>query len=392
MAGKNKTKTAGKKGKAEAAAGKKIFVSRPVFDKEMAKATVSALQNEKMVMGDSVYKFEEAFAKYCGVTHCVTTSSGTFALQFTMMALGIKSKEQEVLTTPASFIATSNSVLHAGATPTFSDIAEADLCLDPSRIPAALTPSTKAVLPVHLYGMPADMDPILDAAAKAGILVIEDACQAHGSVYKGRKCGSLGLAAAFSFYSTKNLTVGGDGGAVTTSDDKLAKAVEKLRDCGRKSQYEHDTLGYTSRLNTVNAAIGLVQLRNLDKWNRAKRKLAAIYRRKLGKVADKLALPMQERPSENTFGNYHLYAARTAERDKLKGFLAEGGIFCGTNYPIPIHLQPLYKDLFPGRYPEGSFPRAERLSKDVICLPMYAELSSKDVSRISDKILEFFRK
>jgi perosamine synthetase len=368
---------------------RKIFVSKPVFDKEMAAAAIAALENEKMVMGESVHKFEEAFAKYCGVDHCVTTSSGTSALQFILMALGINSPEQEVITTPASFIATANSILHANATPTFADI-DKDNCLGSEKVSAAIGPATKAIMPVHLYGMPADMDALSEVALRANLPLIEDACQAHGAIYKGKKCGSLGLAGAFSFYSTKNLTVGGDGGAVTTNDMKLAKAIQKLRDCGRTTQYEHDVLGYTSRLNTVNAAIGLVQLKKLDKWNNHRRKLAELYRRKLAGVSGKISPPVQERASENTFGNYHLFAAKCPERDKLKEFLAANGIFCGTNYPVPIHLQPLYQARFAGNYHLGQFPVSEALSKQVICLPMYPELTPKDANYVASKVLDFF--
>jgi perosamine synthetase len=368
----------------------KIFVAKPVMDKEMLDAALNALQNEKLVGGESVKKFEAAFAKYIGTDFAVTTNSGTGALQLSMMAMGISSREHEVITTPASFIASANAIIHAGGTPRFSEIEKATNGLNPDKLASAITGRTKAIIPVHLYGMPVRMDEINEIAQKKGIPVLEDAAQAHGSIYKGKKCGSLGTIGAFSFYSTKNMTVGGNGGMVTTNDEKLAKIVKKYTDSGRMTVYEHDLVGFTYDISTVSAAIGLVQLKNLDKWNERRREIAAFYRHKLSSIgAERFDMPVQEIPSENTFGNYHLFAVRCPERDKLKAFLAERSIYCGNNYPIPIHLQPIYQKLYPENKP-GSFPVAEELSRNVICLPMFAELSNSDAARVTDAVLEFF--
>ena len=230
----------------------------------MSDVAIEALQNEKFVMGESVFKFEEEFAKFCGVKRAVSTSSGTFALQLSLQALGISSNDQ-VWITPMSFIATANSAYLAGATPLFADINPKTFTLDPLKAKERLSDKVKAILPVHLYGYPADMDSILELAENR--VVVEDCCQAHGAKYRNKRVGSLGAVGCFSFYSAKNMTVGGDGGMAVTNDEQLANRIAKLRDCGRISHYEHDMIGLTARLNTVNAAIGRVQLRRLEGWN-----------------------------------------------------------------------------------------------------------------------------
>ena len=249
-----------------------IHWCNPIIDQEMADAASHALLNEKLIMGESVFKFEEEFAKYCGVKHAISVSSGTNALFFTFLALGIKGKR--IGTTASSFIASANSIVQAGGKPVFYEIND-DYTLDPSALPA--NGSLSGLLPVHLYGHPCRMDEIMEYADRLGIPVVEDACQAHGAIYKGNRCGAIGTAGCFSFYSTKNMTVGGDGGMITTNDDRLAAEIEKLRNCGRKTFYEHDVIGYTSRLNTANAAIGRIQLRRLDFWNEKRRELAGEY-------------------------------------------------------------------------------------------------------------------
>ena len=267
----------------------KIPLGKPVFDEEMEKAALDALRNERFVLGESVHKFEEEFAKYCGTDYAVSTSSGTDALKIAMLAAGIN-PGQAVVTSPASFIASANAIIHAQGVPIFSDINPETNNIDPVKLEKIVTAKTKAVIPVHLYGYPADMDSINDLAEKRDLVVIEDACQAHGASYHGKRTGSLGLIGCFSFYPSKNMTVGGDGGMITTNDEKIAAAAAKLRDCGRKSQYVHDVVGFTSRLNSVNAAIGRVQLRRLDVWNDSRRKAAKMYDSSLEGVGD-LVLP-----------------------------------------------------------------------------------------------------
>lgn len=265
-------------------------MAKPIFDKEMEAAALNAFCKESFVMGEDVFKFEEEFARYCGTNYAVSTSSGTSALHLTIKALGIENRTSEILTTPFSFIATANAVIHAGATPTFADIETKTYCIDPEKIKEKITKSTKAILPVHLYGYPSDMRSIIEIARKHNLPVIEDACQAHGAEYYNSKTGAIGDVGCFSFYPSKNMTVCGDGGMVVTNDKQLAEMIGKLRDCGRKSKYEHDIIGYTSRLNTANAAIGRVQLRRLDDWNQKRRKNAALYTRLLSDL-ENVSLP-----------------------------------------------------------------------------------------------------
>jgi perosamine synthetase len=362
----------------------KIPLAKPVFDKEMEKAAVNAFWNERFVLGESVYKFEEEFAKYCGVDYAVSTSSGTDALQIALTALGI-TRGQHVITSPASFIASSNVILHVGATPIFADIELETYTIDPEQVKQAIGRKTKAVIPIHLYGYPADMDSVNEIADKHGLYVIDDACQAHGAFYKGRKVGSLGDVACFSFYPSKNMTVAGDGGMLVTNDEKVANKAAKLRDCGRKSKYVHDLVGYTARLNTVNAAIGRVQLRHLDEWNEKRRMNAQIYDRLLADL-DGLILP--PRGDNETRPVYHLYVIRTRHRDSLKEWLESNGIQCGIHYTLPIHLQPVYKKMF--GFEEGMYPRSEELCRTCLSIPMYPDLAVSEINFVSEKIHEFF--
>jgi perosamine synthetase len=362
----------------------KISLGQPVFDKEMENAAVNALRNERFVLGESVQKFEEEFAKYCGTDYAVSVSSGTEALRLSLIATGFKPGES-VITTPASFIATSNSVIHANGQPVFSDIDMQSYTLDPSKISKAITKKTRVILPVHLYGYPADMDPINAVAEKHNLLVFEDACQAHGAIYHGKKTGSIGKVGCFSFYPSKNMTVCGDGGMITTNDEKVAVNAKKLRDCGRKSQYVHDVIGYTSRLNSVNAAIGRVQLRRLDEWNEKRRRVAEQYNRLLEGI-DGLILP--PKPTDEINPVFHLYVIRTKRRDELKAYLEAQGIGCGVHYALPIHLQPIYQELYP--YKNGGYANAEELCQTCLSIPMYPNLTQLEISFITDSIRQFF--
>src|SRR6266852_1671430 len=260
--------------------GFKIPLMRPVVDEEMLQAALFALQNEKLVMGESVYKFEEEFARYCGTRYAISTGSGTAALQIALQSIQI-GQSDEVLTSPFSFFATSNAVIHAGAQPRFADVEDDGFNLDPSKAESKLTARTRTIIPVHLYGQPARMDEFRDLAEDKGISIVEDACQAHGAEYDGKRVGSIGRGGCFSFYTSKNMTVCGDGGMIVTNDEKVADAARSFRDCGRASKYTMSRIGYTSRLNTVNAAIGSVQLRKLDGWNKVRREMANLYRREL---------------------------------------------------------------------------------------------------------------
>jgi len=355
---------------------------RPIVDQEMIEAGISALQNERLVMGESVYRFEEEFARYCGTRYAVSTASGTAALQIAFQSMGIKS-EDEILTTPFSFFATSNAIIHAGAQPRFADVEDSGFNLDPDKASKKISSKTRAIEPVHLYGQPARMDEFLAIAEDRGISIVEDCCQAHGAEHNGKKVGSLGLTGCFSFYTSKNMTVAGDGGMITTNDEKLAEAARSFRDCGRASKYEMSRVGYTSRLNTVNAAIGRVQLRRLDRWNSLRRGIADLYRRELEGV-EGIALP----PEENSKGVpvYHLFVIRSKYRDRIAKGLEENGIESAIHYPIPIHLQANYRHQY--GFSEGSFPVSERLAQGVLSLPMHPMLTEQEVRQVSQTVRE----
>jgi perosamine synthetase len=362
----------------------RIPLMKPFINDEVRNAVIYVLENDRLVMGENVFKFEEELAKYFGVEFAITTSSGTHALEFTLKALGLQGG-QKVITTPFSFIATANSILHTGAEPVFADVRDETLNIDPDEVRRRITSNIKAILPVHLYGYPADMDEILELADKNSLKVVEDACQAHGATYNGRKVGTLGDAGCFSFYPSKNMTVCGDGGVVLTNDENIAGKVMRLRDCGRKSKYEHDVIGYTARLNTINAAIGRIQLKYLDMWNEARRKIAKKYNSLLSDI-EKITLPPSETPMIKPV--YHLYVIRTRHRDELKKWLEKHGIECGLHYPVPIHLQPVYRRIY--GYSGGEYPKSEKASKECLSIPMHPFLKDEEIKYISEKIHEFF--
>jgi perosamine synthetase len=351
----------------------KIQLSKPVFTEDMKSAAVEALQNEFFVQGESVYKFEEEFAGYLGAKHAVAVSSGTSALSLSMLAMDVKAQDR-VLTTPMSFIATANAIMHVNSSPVFSDIEKDTGNMDIDLIEDIK--GVKGIIPVHLYGNPCSMEKIMELKEK-GIFVIEDACQAHGAEYRGKKAGNIGDAGCFSFYSTKNMTVGGDGGMVVTNNNEIAEKVSKMRDCGRVTKYEHDVIGYTARLNTVNAAIGRVQLKYLDDWNEKRKHAAKIYRRNL--PADVLL-------RENGECVYHIFAIRSEKREDIALNLKKNDISTGIHYPVPIHLQPIYRKLF--GYRVGDYPVAERFSKEILSLPMYPEIKDDEVKFVCEKIME----
>ncbi|HVH14722.1 MAG TPA: DegT/DnrJ/EryC1/StrS family aminotransferase [Candidatus Angelobacter sp.] len=361
---------------------RRIHLASPIIDAEMKAAAVSALENEMMVMGESVFKFEEEFAHYCGTKYAVSTASGTAALSVTFQALNI-GHGSEVITTSFSFIATANSIVHAGADPIFADVEDSGMNLSPSKTRAKIGSKTRALMPVHLYGHPARISEFHDIAVESGLSLIEDACQAHGAEFNGRKIGSIGDAGCFSFYPAKNMTVGGDGGMITTNNEELADAARSIRDCGRdkNSKYYHGRIGFTSRLNTVNAAIGRIQLKRLEAWNQARRRLAERYRKELENVKE-VILPPLEASIEKAV--YHLFVIRTKLRDQVKNRLAENGIETGIHYPRPIHLQTPYRQGY--GYAEGTFPRSESLSKEVLSLPMYPTLTDDELVRICEAL------
>ena len=355
---------------------------RPVVDEEMLQAAIFSLQNEKLVMGESVYKFEEEFARYCGTRYAVSTASGTAALQIALQSMRIEQLD-EVVTTPFSFFATSNAVIHAGAQPRFADVENGGFNLDPAKVETKLTPMTRAIVPVHLYGQPSRMDEFRDLAEDKGISIVEDACQAHGAEYDGRRVGSLGRVGCFSFYTSKNMTVCGDGGMIVTNDEKVADAARSFRDCGRASKYTMSRIGYTSRLNTVNAAIGSVQLRKLDGWNEVRREMANLYRRELSGI-EGVELPPAETAKETPV--YHLFVIQSERRDQLAAHLEKNGVEASIHYPVPIHLQAPYRATY--GYSEGSFPVAERLAEQVLSLPIHPGITEEQVRTVSRLVRE----
>ena len=365
---------------------RKIPLALPVFDEEMEAAALNALHNERYVLGEDVYKFEEEFAAYMGTKFAVSTSSGTNALHIALLALGL-SHTDEVITSPFSFVASANAVLHAGATPVFADIESKGFNISPDKVKQRINKRTKALLPVHLFGHPCNMREITVIAEENGLKVVEDACQAHGAEYYGQKAGAMGDVGCFSFYPSKNMTVCGDGGMIVTNHEDTAKLAAKLRDCGRKSQYEHDVVGYTSRLNTVSAAIGRIQLKRLNEWNKKRVENASVYEQFLSGIN---GIGVPPKGGSNVKSVYHLYVVRARKRNELREWLLNSGVQCGVHYPIPIPLQPIYKQMF--EYKGGEFPLSERASADCLSLPVYPTLAREDIQQVCERIQEFYLK
>jgi dTDP-4-amino-4,6-dideoxygalactose transaminase len=361
-----------------------VPLAAPVFDQEMEAAALNALHHERFVLGEDVFKFEEEFASYVGSKYAVSTSSGTNALQIALLALGV-SKGDEVVTSAFSFIASANAILHAGATPVFADIDAKDFNVDPEKVKLKITKRTKGLLPVHLYGYPCNMREIAGIAEDHGLKVVEDACQAHGAEYAGRKAGAIGEVGCFSFYPSKNMTVCGDGGMIVTNDEETARLAAKLRDCGRKSQYEHDVVGYTSRLNTVNAAIGRVQLKRLDEWNKKRVQVAAVYDELLADLAEVNTPPKGGSLVEPV---YHLYVVKVKKRALLREYLQKNGVQSGVHYPLPIPLQPVYRQLY--GYKAGKYSVSEAASEMCLSLPMYPHLGREEIEYVCGRIREFY--
>ena len=361
----------------------KIPPCKPAFDKEMEEAAINALRNEKFVLGESVTKFEEDFAKYCNVDYALSVSSGTNAITIALLAAGIKNND-EIITSASSYIATSNAVIHATGKPIFCDINDS-YTIEVSQIKDKIKDKTKGIIPVHLYGHPADIDEINTIAREHNLYTIEDAAQAHGALYKGKKIGSLTDIGCFSFYTTKNMTVCGDGGMITTSNDKIAEKIDMIRNHGQKEKDVHEIIGYTSRLNTVNAAIGRVQLKKLPKWVEQRRNIAKRYNELLSDV-EEIILPPGDIDDKKPA--YHLYEIKTKRRDELVKYLKENGIICLIHYPTPIPLQPYYQNLY--SYKKGDFPKSEELSNQAMDLPMFPDLKEDEIKYISEKIHDFF--
>ena len=348
---------------------------------DIDRAVAEVIESQYFVLGPVVKRFEEEYAAYNGVSHCVALESGTAAVWLMLLALGIKPGD-EVITTPITFFATVEGILLCGATPVFADVDDRTLNLDPKNVAAAVTPHTKAILPVHLYGHPADMDALRKIADERRLFLLEDAAQSAGSFYRDKKAGSLGHAAAVSFYPGKNLGAYGDAGAVLTDDAALAETLRMLRAHGGRKKNYHELLGANARMDAVQGAVLSVKLKRLDRWNQARRAHAEAYRKALAGTPG-LSF-VEERPECRS--NCHLFVVRHARRDDLLAALREGGIQADIHYPVACHLQPACAG---ARRPPGSFPVAERAVGEIVSLPMYAELSTGQRERVVAAVRRF---
>ncbi len=348
---------------------------------EIDTAIQKVLDSSAYVLGPAVSEFESAFAEYCGTKFAIGVNSGTSALTLALRALDIGPGD-EVITAANTFIATAAAIEHAGGRPVLVDVDPETRNMDPVLLKMAITSRTRAIIPVHLYGRPADMDPILQLAARHDIAVLEDAAQAHGARYKGAKAGSIGRMAAFSFYPGKNLGAYGEAGAVTTDDSEVDRKVRMLRDHGSDKKYVHDVLGYNARMEGIQGAVLKVKLAHLDRWNAERNRVARLYNQLLTNLPIKL--PSFEDDIEQVF---HLYVIETEQRDQLQKYLGEQGVPSLIHYPIPIHRQKAFDHL---DHRAGDFPITEKLSDEILSLPIYPEMSDEQVTFVAEKVKAFF--
>ena len=349
---------------------------------ELEKALAAVFESQRFIRGPELKELESAVADYHGIAHAVGVASGTDALLLLLEALDLKPGD-EVITTPFTFVATAETILRAGATPVFVDIDPATFNLDPNRLEAARTEKTRGVVPVHLFGLAADLDPILAWAEKNRLWFMEDCAQAFGAAYRGRKVGTFGVGGAFSFFPSKNLGGFGDGGLVTTADSRRAETVRILSEHGGRDKYNVVMLGHNSRLDTLQAAVLLVKLRYLDEWNRNRRRLAAGYNRRLAGVGD-LRLPAEP---EGSYHTYNQYTVRTGQRDRLQKFLAERKVGTAIYYPFALHQQELFRKT--ARI-AGSLEQSEATSREVLSLPIDPLLTEAEQDYVIEQVKEFF--
>lgn len=344
---------------------------------EIDTAITGVLESCQFILGSEVANFERDFAAYCGASECIALNSGTSALHLALLAAGVGPGD-EVITVPFTFVASVAAVLYAGARPVLVDIDPRSFTMDPAAVESAITPRTKVILPVHLYGQTADMDPILDIARRHNLIVIEDAAQAHGAKYKGRSAGSIGDIGCFSFYPAKNLGAYGEGGAVTTNNPQFAKTMRMLRDWGQDGKYHHVLRGFNYRMEGFQGAILRVKLRHLEQWTERRRAIAQVY--------DQLLSDMNvETPTEMPWARhvYHVYSVRSKERDALQAALRAEGIQTAIHYALPAHLQPAYADL---GYSKGDLLHSEKAASEVLALPVYPELMDEQVRLVAQAI------
>jgi dTDP-4-amino-4,6-dideoxygalactose transaminase len=376
------------------------------LEAELLAVVKQAFSNAGFIGGPMVEDFERQFAEFCGAKHCIGVNSGTDALRFAFMAAGIEPGDI-IVTVPHTFIATTEAISQAGGQIAFVDIDEQTYTMDPRKLRAYLETQcdfdsrsgklierrskhrVAGIVPVHLYGQTADMDPILELAQKYNLFVIEDACQAHGAEYFSKKAnawkraGTMGKAAAFSFYPGKNLGACGEGGAITTNDDAMAARMKMIRDHGQAKKYYHDIEGYNGRLDSIQAGWLSVKLRHLAKWNESRRTLAHRYHDALKEAKGAIAIPVE---ASWTKGVYHLYVIRTQDREALQASLTEVGIGSGIHYPIPLHLQKAYQNL---GYKKGDFPVTEQVAEEIVSLPMFPQLTNSQLDQVANRVKEF---
>jgi len=358
----------------------KVSLAKIEINDEILKSINSVLKSRKFILGNNTEEFEEKFAKFCNAKHAACVSSGTAALFLSLQSLGVK-KGDEVLVPSLSFIATATPIAMIGAIPKFVEVDMKNYTIDPAKLQKKVTKKTKGIIPVHLYGHPADMDKIKKIAKENSLFVLEDSAQAHGAKYKGRPVGSLGDASCFSFYPSKNLTVCGDGGIVLSNNKELIEKIRILRDHGRTEKYVHKILGYNLRFNEIQSAIGKIMLKKLPKSNLKRKKIANKYSSELD---ERIIKPIEEKWASHV---YHMYTIRTKYRDKLRAFLQKKGISTGIHYPIPIHKQPLFK-----KYNKTQLSITEQICSTTLSIPMFPSLNSSQQSYVIKNINIFLSK
>jgi dTDP-4-amino-4,6-dideoxygalactose transaminase len=351
---------------------------------EINKEINNVMETTAFAGGPFVEKFEADFAKYCQCKFAVGVGNGTDALWVALIALGIEQGD-EVITTPNTFIATTEAISYCKAVPVFVDVKDGTYSMDPEKLEKAITKKTKAIIPVHIFGQVCDMDPILEIARKHKLYVVEDACQAHGAYYKNKRAGSIGDIGAFSFYPGKNLGAYGEAGAIVTNNEEIASKIKMFRDHGQSKKYYHDIIGWNARMDGIQGAVLKVKLKYLDNWNEARRKNAHIYNENLKDIKS-IILPV-----EASYGKhiYHIYAIRVKEREKLMNYLKDNEIGCGIHYPVPIHLQKAYESL---NIKRGTFPVTEQSADEFVSLPMFPELTKDEIVYIADKLKNYYIK
>lgn len=349
--------------------------------KEIISAIEGVFEDMKLYLGPNLQALEEEFASYCGTRYAIGVGSGTEAIHLALRACGVKEGD-EVITVPNTFFATVEAIVHAGARPVFVDIDPVTYSIDPSMIEEKISKKTRAIIPVHMYGQSADMEPIIELAKRYGLRVIEDACQAHGAEYHGEKCGSIGDAGCFSFYFTKNLGAYGEAGMVVTDDEELAEKIKLYRNHGHRSKFEHHVIGYNSRLDEIQSAILRIKLRYLDNYNDARRSIAKRYNELFSSLP--VTIPVEVDGRRHV---YHLYVIRCKERDRLQEYLEGHGIGTGIHYKNPIHIQKAVSYL---GYKRGDFPITESACNEILSMPIYPELKDEDIKYIAEIMKGFF--